>query len=381
MNKQNLVIRDFKSVLPKFKVSQAASVDRLVTMHQTGVTRAGNEDAHPLLEKLIQRYAIKDEKIAFRHFEVADILVDPADSERMWTFDAANPVANLHGADIERRTLFFNQRAQEVFAKIYPIEESKPKPREIVHVTCTGYISPSAPQRMIAERNWNTGVTHAYHMGCYAALPAVRVAEGLFLRENHDQEVHVVHTEMCGLHMDPQAHTPEQFIVQSLFSDGHIKYAVTQPLHDGKEFAILGIKEKIIADSHQDMSWLTAPWGLKMNLSAQVPRKIATELRLFLQELIEGCGLSLADVLKNGIFAVHPGGPKIIDEVKNNLELSEEQIRFSREVLKARGNMSSATLPHIWQSILETSDTRSKYVVSLAFGPGLTIFGAVFSID
>jgi predicted naringenin-chalcone synthase len=41
--------------------------------------------------------------------------------------------------------------------------------------------------------------------------------------------------------------------------------------------------------------------------------------------------------------------------------------------------MSSATLPHIWAKILaETGVRYGTPVVSLAFGPGLTIVGAIF---
>ena len=43
------------------------------------------------------------------------------------------------------------------------------------------------------------------------------------------------------------------------------------------------------------------------------------------------------------------------------------------------GNMSSATLPHVWQRILEDSRIAAGTpVVSLAFGPGLTMCGALF---
>jgi predicted naringenin-chalcone synthase len=48
-------------------------------------------------------------------------------------------------------------------------------------------------------------------------------------------------------------------------------------------------------------------------------------------------------------------------------------------VLFERGNMSSATLPHIWAKILSEAGVRSGTpVVNLAFGPGLTVVGAIF---
>jgi predicted naringenin-chalcone synthase len=81
------------------------------------------------------------------------------------------------------------------------------------------------------------------------------------------------------------------------------------------------------------------------------------------------------------MFAIHPGGPKIIETVKEALELAENQITESQKILFERGNMSSATLPHIWQLILEKEYPPGTKVVSFAFGPGLTVFGAVFEVS
>src|SRR5690606_28811191 len=83
-------------------------------------------------------------------------------------------------------------------------------------------------------------------------------------------------------------------------------------------------------------------------------------------------------ILSEAIFAVHPGGPKILHYVKKFLQLKESQLDHSYAILGAFGNMSSATLPHIWQAIL--GDDRippNTPIVSFAFGPGLTICSAV----
>ena len=60
----------------------------------------------------------------------------------------------------------------------YPGGEEPPD--DIIHVTCTGYEAPSAVQKLAVRRGWQdrVGITHAYHMGCYASMPAVRMATG-----------------------------------------------------------------------------------------------------------------------------------------------------------------------------------------------------------
>jgi predicted naringenin-chalcone synthase len=108
-----------------------------------------------------------------------------------------------------------------------------------------------------------------------------------------------------------------------------------------------------------------------------VPDRVAGPLRGFVIELYRRAGLDLG-AIERSVFAVHPGGPKIIDRVREVLELSGAQVQTSRDVLFDCGNMSSATLPHIWQRLLDDPAVRrGTPIASLAFGPGLTVCGAV----
>ncbi|MGZ5279451.1 MAG: 3-oxoacyl-[acyl-carrier-protein] synthase III C-terminal domain-containing protein [Pseudobdellovibrionaceae bacterium] len=349
-----VTLTDFESVLPLIQMDQADLLDLSAQAHQRVLSEG--EKSRDEIATLTKRYGVKPKQIAQRRFENIHIAADQK--------------------DIYERTQFFGIRAREVMNKFYPLSSSPPD--HLIHVTCTGYISPSPAQHLVHDNGWSdkTNITHAYHMGCYAALPAIRLAEGLAASKNH--RVDIVHTEMCGLHLDSHDHSPEALVVQSLFADGHIKYSAVSDANGPKGFRVLTVCEKILPDSAGDMSWMPASWGMKMTLSRNVPSKISSNLKGFLEKMLRQGPFSLGDVLKNAVFAVHPGGPKIIDVVRETLELSEEQIQTSREILQSRGNMSSATLPHVWQKILQQKTAERKLVVSLAFGPGLTVFGSLF---
>jgi predicted naringenin-chalcone synthase len=76
--------------------------------------------------------------------------------------------------------------------------------------------------------------------------------------------------------------------------------------------------------------------------------------------------------------AIHPGGSRILDGIAACLELTEAQMAHSRRVLHERGNMSSATLPHIWARMAADPAVRpGELILSLAFGPGLTVTGNI----
>jgi predicted naringenin-chalcone synthase len=76
------------------------------------------------------------------------------------------------------------------------------------------------------------------------------------------------------------------------------------------------------------------------------------------------------------LWAVHAGGRSILDAVARALDLSAEALDHSRAVLRAFGNMSSATLLFVLARILAGEERGQG--VALAFGPGLAAEGLTF---
>ncbi|CAN5713678.1 type III polyketide synthase [soil metagenome] len=375
-------IHDFKIVLPRHRINQDFLTTWIAKCHQHADSmKPTAERMEPeLLAKLFARYAVKATQISERHFDCNDVEISDYSRNEIFRIDPEHPA----GVDIEARTRFFEKRADEVFHEFYDVTKSIDRPDHLIHVTCTGYVSPSAAQKIVTHENWNhpTAITHAYHMGCYASLPAVRLATAL---SKSVARVDIAHNEMCGLHMNPTLQTPEQFVVQTLFADGHVKYSVSETKKvKGRSLRVKAILERVVPDSKDDMTWLPTAMGLQMTLSREIPAKVKQVLPRFARDLFDQAEMSFESARKS-VFAIHPGGPKIIDSVQEALELDVNQIRESRKILFERGNMSSATLPHVWNEIIDGTSNDGVYdpgthVVSFAFGPGLTLFGAVFEI-
>ncbi len=90
-----------------------------------------------------------------------------------------------------------------------------------------------------------------------------------------------------------------------------------------------------------------------------------------MDDLLGPHGLTAADV---ACWAVHPGGPEIIDRVQRRLGLSDAQVGHSREVLADGGNRSSATVLFILEQLLHGGEVEpGQWIVALAFGTGLTL--------
>lgn len=372
----------FEIVNPRNRVDQVDLLNWIVRCHQEAAKNDKNQtsDDLDLIKNLFNRYGVKPSKIYQRYLESKDVLSLEFSKNKIYQFDALHK----NGMDIAERAKFFSERSYEVFKKFYDIEKVVKRPDHLIHVTCTGYVSPSAAQRIVTEKNWkqSTDITHAYHMGCYAAMPSVRLAKCLVTAavDEPNYTVDIVHNEMCGLHMNPLTQTPEQVVVQTLFADGHIKYtASANGMANGKNLKVIAILERIIPESEEDMGWIPACWGMKMNLSRDVPEKIKLSLSEFSNDLFKKARLNVQQAMKS-IFAIHPGGPKIIEVVQRHLQITDDQVRESKKVLYERGNMSSATLPHVWSEILNGSYPVGTKVISFAFGPGLTLFGSVFEV-
>ena len=374
---------------PAHRIDQRRALDWLAQVHaesRATLESSGADDRAAFadrIRKVIDRCACGPTKIGTRAHAIADIgRTDWAD---LSIYDVAR---NPRGQGTAARSRFFAETVNAYFEAEY--EHDDLPPDEIVHVTCTGYVSPSGAQKVVADKGWgdSTRVTHAYHMGCYAAFPAMRIAAGSVGQDaacgapdaerRCGRRVDIVHTELCSLHLDPGDHSIEQLVIQSLFADGFIRYSICES-DPAPGLRVLALDERILPHSSDAMAWVVSDHGMQMTLARDVPDRVAGSLRQFVSELYRKAGMTLGEHHTRTVFAVHPGGPKIIERVREVLELSDAQVQTSRDVLFDHGNMSSATVPHIWMRIVADANVApGTPVVSLAFGPGLTVCGGLF---
>jgi predicted naringenin-chalcone synthase len=146
-----------------------------------------------------------------------------------------------------------------------------------------------------------------------------------------------------------------------LFGDGASAALVSA---DPKGIALGRFQATVIPRSQDLITWHIADTGFQMHLSGQVPGRI----RRWLPEH----GAALLPDPAPALWAVHAGGRTILDAVQQGLSLRPDALRYSREVLRAHGNMSSATLMFVLDRIQRDPDARGPGI-GMAFGPGLTV--------
>lgn len=341
-----MILTDFVSIRPRHEMQQDKLLEWTARQHAADVR-----------EKLFA-LGTGEDKIQKRGFQIPDPLQEEGEQK-------------LQNRNLRERMDFYEEEVSNIFEAFYPKDANIPE--QLIHVTCTGYIAPSPAQRLLSIRNAATSfATHAYHMGCYASIPAVRMASGSLA--TGISSVDIIHTELCSLHFHPFTQETEQLVIQTLFADGFIKYSLKSK--NDKGLKLISLLEETLPDSLSDMKWRCEDTCHAMTLSKKVPLYIFQALKGFFSRLIEKAGLDPEAIRSCAYFAIHPGGTKIFHYVKERLGLEDWQVAHSLSIFQQYGNMSSATLPHIWEKMLNDLP-KDAYIVSLAYGPGLTIVGAL----
>jgi len=236
--------------------------------------------------------------------------------------------------------------------------------------SCTGYVTPGLDILLARDLGMPADAQRLFigHMGCYAALPGLGVV-GDFVR-SRGRPAALLCLELTSLHVQPPSAEAEQIVAHALFSDAAAA-VVVRP--SAKGYRLLDVVSVTDATAADQMTWDVTDLGFRMGLSNRVPDVLDAHVGPLVADLLGRHGLALSDV--DG-WAVHPGGPRILDVIQSRLGLTDDDLAPSRRVLAEHGNCSSPTVLMIVEA-LRAADR--EWIVALAFGPGLTLYAALLS--
>ncbi|CAM6128150.1 unnamed protein product [Calypogeia fissa] len=274
--------------------------------------------------------------------------------------------------------------AQE--AALKAIKEWGGKKSEITHVvfaTTSGVNMPGADHAVSKLLGLRPTVRRVmlYQIGCYGGAAVMRVGKDL-AENNKGARVLVIASEITCLTFRAPSETHVDGLVGSaLFGDGAAAIILGSDPRPGIERPIFEIKwagETVIPESDGAIDGHLTEAGLMFHLLKDVPGLISKNIEKFLVEAKKAVG---SPEWNEMFWAVHPGGPAILDQVEAKLGLDKTKMGGSRDTLSDYGNMSSATvlfvLDRIRQRSIEKGSTNSgegsDYGYVIGFGPGLTL--------
>jgi len=236
--------------------------------------------------------------------------------------------------------------------------------------TCTGYTCPDVGSRLIAHMGFRKNVQRASitGLGCAGALPTLQRATD-FVRANPGRLALVLAVEICSscYYVD---NTLETVIGNAICADGAAAFLLSANEQTNSACPqIIDFETFLDTEQIEAVGLQHRNGKLRIVLGTSVQRLAGPMIEKALQQLLRRHGLSQPDV---PFWVVHPGGRKVIDNVQKHFGMTDDQLRFSRAVLRNYGNMSSPTVMFVLDEVVRNGDPRpGDWGVMIALGPGM----------
>jgi alkylresorcinol/alkylpyrone synthase len=232
--------------------------------------------------------------------------------------------------------------------------------------TCTGYICPGISTYLIEKLGLSRSV-RVYDLvgsGCGGAIPNLEIAQSLLAR-NGDGAIVSVSVEICTATFQME-NDLSLLLSNTLFGDGAAAAVLwTRPVG----YELVASASRYVPEQRDTIRYVHKQGQLYNQLSLKLPDLVGKTAAQVVADVLEPWTLKPADIKH---WALHSGGEKIINAVRDEVGLSEEQVRATRTVLAEHGNMSSPTVWFVLREIEKQGISPGDWCIMVAFGAGLS---------
>lgn len=354
--------------VPKYKHEQTAILQFMTTVYNKDTT-----------ENRKLQFLYKTAGIKQRYSIIEDYGKEMAEWKFFPTTTSGDSFPSL-----EKRMQLYNAKAAPLCIKaITGCIKNKITTSEITHlitVSCTGMSAPGLDLQIVELMNLpkNINRTSINFMGCYAAIHALKMADGI-IASNDKANVVVVCLEFCTLHFQNE-YTIDNITSSLLFGDGCAALLIQHNSSKNKGLILSNFYSEISLKGKNDMAWELSSTGFLMTLSSYVSNLIEENFGELLNNALQNAQLN-----KNQIthWCLHPGGKKILQAIEKSIDLTSKELNYSYEVLTNYGNMSSPTILFVLKKCFEelTLFTNKATIFGAAFGPGITMETFIATYD
>lgn len=258
------------------------------------------------------------------------------------------------------------------------LERAEVTPRDVNHVfmvTGTGIATPSIDARIINRLGINPRArrTPMFGLGCAGGVAGVARASD-YLRAYPNEIALVVSVELCSLTLQRSDLSIANVIASALFGDGAAAVVMGGNVENMGP-SVIATSSILFPETERMMGWDVVASGLKVVLSSTIPALIRAQLAIPVDQLLLQHRLDRSAVKH---WIVHTGGNRVLDAVRDALELEPSALARSWRTLEETGNLSSASVLFVLNDLLDSGDARSgDYGMMIAVGPG---FGAELAL-
>jgi predicted naringenin-chalcone synthase len=243
--------------------------------------------------------------------------------------------------------------------------------------TCTGYVCPDVGSRLIGHLQFRKDVQRAplIGLGCAGAVPTLQRAWD-YARANPGRRALMLAVEICSASyfIDDSLET---VVGNAICADGAAALLLSTDGHtrDGRLPTVVDVQSYLDTEQQDKVGFGQRDGKLRIILHSSIRDLAAGMMEHAISPLLERNGLGREDIR---FWVAHPGGRKVIDNVQKQLGLTDEQLRFSRNILRNFGNMSSPTVLFVLNGVARAGEPRvGDWGVMVALGPGMAAEAAL----
>jgi alpha-pyrone synthase len=287
--------------------------------------------------------------------------------------------------DIDERFNAFKLCANEIIIDMarQALEQSKLTNHDIhkiIFVSSTGLYAPCIDIEIIKQLNLPNTIerSNIFFMGCSASINAIKNACE-YLKANQNTNVMIVSVELSSVHINFSEEI-NNVITHSIFSDGlsvsilSSGISCVNQLNDfSSELYIIDSFNYLINNSEDGIRLFIEDNSIQCKLSKNLPKYISENILHALTLFLNKNNLTMNDI---GFWAVHPGGKRILESVQNGLNLPNDKLDVSWDILYNFGNMLSSSIMFVLEKFMNTNhNTNDSHIfcVAFSFSPGVGI--------
>jgi alkylresorcinol/alkylpyrone synthase len=244
--------------------------------------------------------------------------------------------------------------------------------------TCTGYLCPGLSGYVSESLGLRPDAfcLDLVGQGCGAAMPNLRAAEAL-LAGGRCETVLSVCVEVCSaaMYLDDD---PGVLVSACLFGDGAAAAVLrNQPGVDGRRVEWLAA-DTLLSPAGREHLRFEHRDGMLRNILARCVPALAGEFseKLFTKMLADS-GISKSEITG---WILHAAGRDVLTAVRERLGLGPEDLRWSGEILREYGNLSSPSVLYVLDAALNGGAPGGTWWMS-SFGAGFSCHGALLKVD